>query len=496
MKAILYCRKSTDTEDKQVMSLDAQAFELKAVASRENIEIIDTYLESKSAKTFGRPLFNEMIKRISSGEANVILCWKSDRLSRNPTDSAILQTLLQQGTLERIITFDRTYHSNDNVLIFGIEQLMANQYIRELSANVKRGNREKLRRGEWINRAPYGYKNDKNTKTLVIVKSQAYKVKRAFELYATGEYSYSQIAKELTMQKSLVERLLNKKFYYGTMESQGTEYPGVHKPIITKSLFDQVQEIKNGVTVTKQRPQKLPFTYRGLMKCAECGCLLTATIKKGKYQYYYCTNGKGICSQHLSYLDDKKVTELFSAEITKLRFDEELIEIMYQAARERYENGTYNEQTTIDSLNLQLHQMKQRERKLLQSYTSGLIDNDLYTEEAQKLGTEKTALETKLKNYTANAHTGLSTLELTKEVFLNSNRAISEFETGNPDKKRNIVNSLLWNFYIKDKKVLETNFKTPFHIIANAPKNGDLTTMLPDKDSNLDSQDQNLESYH
>jgi DNA invertase Pin-like site-specific DNA recombinase len=278
-----------------------------------------------SAKTFGRPIFNEMIKRISAGEANTILCWKSDRLSRNPTDSAILQTLLQQGTLERIVTFDRTYHSTDNVLIFGIEQLMANQYIRELSANVKRGNREKLRRGEWINRAPYGYKNDKNTKTLVVVASQAKIVRQAFSLYATGNYSFTHLAKELGIQKSQLERILSRKFYYGVMEAVGGEYPGIHKPIITKQLFDQVQAIKTGVTVTKARPQKLEFPYRGFMYCAECGCMLTATVKKGKYDYYYCTNGKGICTQHKEYLNDKAVTSLLAKEMQKLYFDEEII---------------------------------------------------------------------------------------------------------------------------------------------------------------------------
>jgi len=230
------------------------------------------------------------------------------------------------------------------------------------------------------------------------------------------------------------------------------------------------------------------------MKCAVCSCLLTATIKKGKYEYYYCTNGKGICSQHKSYLDDKKVTELFINEFNKLEIDEELIEIMYQAARERHENGSYNEQTTIDGINLQLHQMNQRERKLLHSFTTSLIDEDLYTEEAQKLGTEKKTLEAKLRNYIANAHTGLTTLELTKEVFLSCNRTVSEFKTADPDKKRNIVNSLLWNFSVKDKKVLETNFKSPFNILEKAPKNGDLHTLLADRDSNSTSSVSQLDT--
>jgi site-specific DNA recombinase len=478
MKAFIYTRKSSESEDRQAMSLDAQVYELTQIAERENIEVVHVYRESMSAKTFGRPLFNEMVQRISNGEVDTILCWKTDRLSRNPTDSAIIQTLLQQGLIQRIITFDRTYHSTDNVLIFGIEQLMANQYIRELSANVKRGIREKLRRGEWPTVAPYGYRNDRKTKNLVIVRGQAEKVVKAFELYATGRYSFSQVAKELGFYKSQIERMLSRTLYYGMMESNGELYPGTYKPLITKDLYDKVQMIKQGVTVTHSRAQKLFFPYRGLMKCAECGCQLTATKKKGRYDYYYCTNGKGFCSQFKNYLTAKQVEAMILDALLKVRFDEELIDIMYQAALQRVENGSYNSQKVIDELTSRIHQTKQQEQRLLQSYTRGLIDEDLFTEQAQEIAATKKELESKLKNYTQNAQTHLRTLELTKQIFLGSNRAISEFESSNPEKKRKLASNLLWNFEVKDKSVANYSFRTPYHVLANAPKNGDSDEML------------------
>ncbi|MBP9717203.1 MAG: recombinase family protein [Candidatus Pacebacteria bacterium] len=485
MKAILYCRKSTDSEDKQVMSLDAQEYELRALAEKEGIEIVKVYRESMSAKAPGRPHFAEMLKLITAGKADSILCWKIDRLARNPVDGGSISWLLQSSTIKTIRTHERTYLPSDNVLLLYVELGMSNQYVRDLSENVKRGNREKLRRGEWINRAPYGYKNDKNTKTLVVIASQAKIVRQAFSLYATGNYSFTQLAKELGIQKSQLERILSRKFYYGVMEAVGGEYPGIHKPIITKQLFDQVQAIKTGVTVTKSRPQKLEFPYRGFMYCAECGCMLTATVKKGKYDYYYCTNGKGICTQHKEYLNDKAVTTLLATEIQKLHFDEEIIEIMYKADRERLENGSYNVQGTVDGLNLQLHKIKQQERKLLHSFTTGLIEEDLYTEEAHKLGKEKQEVKSKLRHYSQNAHTGLATLELTKEVFMTSNKAVLEFETAEPERKREIVNSLLWNCIIKDKKVLETKYKRPFSVLAHAPKNGSISELLAVWDSNF-----------
>ena len=488
MKAILYCRKSTDTEDKQMMSLDAQENELKKIAIRDGIEIVKTYRESMSAKAPGRPLFAEMLGLISKGKADAILCWKLDRLARNPVDGGSISWMLQLNQIRSIKTHDREYLPTDNVLLMSVEFGMSNQYIRDLSENVKRGNREKLRRGEWPNRAPYGYKNDKNTKTLVIVRSQADRVREAYELYATGKYGMAELARKLNFGKSSLAYILSRSMYYGVMERDGEFFPGIHKPIITKELFDRVQQIKNGVTVTKPRPQKLFFPYRGFMKCAECGCQLTATRKKGRYDYYYCTNGKGFCSQGSLYLDRSKTDTFFTDALREIQFDEELIEIMYEAARERLENGAYDTQAVLDGIQLKLHQIKQRERKLLHSYTSGLIDETLYTEEASLLGKEKKELETQYRNYSQNTASRLDTLELTKNAFLEANKAVFDYQNASPEEKRNIIQNLLWNLEVKDKNVAQVSYKSPYSIMAKASKNALSCSKLPDLDSNQDTR--------
>src|ERR1035437_1537396 len=188
MKYILYCRKSTDTEDKQVLSLESQEKELTDLAEDRNLEIVQILTEKKSAKAPGRPIFNEMMAAISGGKADAILCWKIDRLTRNPVDGGRIQWLLQNNKIKCIQTFEKSYFPNDNVLLMSIEQAMANQYIRDLSVNVKRGNREKLSRGEWNNKAPFGYLNDKVNKTIIVDPIKSKHVKRIFELYITGVY--------------------------------------------------------------------------------------------------------------------------------------------------------------------------------------------------------------------------------------------------------------------------------------------------------------------
>lgn len=478
------------------MSLDAQEAELLKVAKRDGIEVVATLRESMSAKSPGRPLFTEMLSKLSGGDAEVILCWKLDRLARNPVDGGTISWLLQQNQIKAIFTHERTYLPADNVLLMSVEFGMSNQYIRDLSVNVKRGNREKLRRGEWPNKAPYGYRNDKNTRTLTLHEAEASTIRTIYARYNTGAYSFKDIAIELGLYKSQVDRILARPFYYGVMFRDGEHYQGKHEPIITKADYDQAQRIKEGVRVCPVRPKAVFFPYRGFMQCAECGCQLTATIKKGRYDYYYCTNGKGICSQHKSYLGEKATLALFAQVLKNTYFDEEFIEILYQAAKERYENGQPDTEKLLADISLELEQISRQERKLLHSFTTELIDETVYRDEVLKLKQKKADLVEKQHKYRQLTDNGLATLELTKEVFLTCNRAVLEFADASPEQKHRIIKSLLWNFSVKDKKVLETNFKSPYHVLANAPKNGDLNSMLPDKDSNLDTLDQNQVSYH
>ena len=126
MKYFLYARKSTDVEDKQVLSIESQLAELQALAKREQLNVVEVFVEKKSAKMPGRPVFNEMVARIQKGEAQGIVCWKIDRLARNPVDGGQIQWLLQNSIIGHIQTHDRAYYPADNVLMMSVEFGMAN----------------------------------------------------------------------------------------------------------------------------------------------------------------------------------------------------------------------------------------------------------------------------------------------------------------------------------------------------------------------------------
>ena len=168
-KFFLYARKSTDVEDKQVLSIEAQLTELRAYAKSEGLNIIEELVEKQSAKIPGRPVFNKMLDRIEHGEANGIACWHPDRLARNSVDGGRIIYLLDCGHLA-MLKFPTFWAENTSQgkFMLNIALGQSKYYIDSLSENVRRGLRQKVRRGEYPGPAPIGYLNDSRIKLVVV----------------------------------------------------------------------------------------------------------------------------------------------------------------------------------------------------------------------------------------------------------------------------------------------------------------------------------------
>ena len=307
MRYFLYARKSTDVEDKQVLSIESQLAELRVLARRDGLEIVEEFVEKKSAKIPGRAIFNDMMSRIGHGEAQGIICWKIDRLARNPVDGGQVQWLLQQGIIKHIQTHDRSHFPNDNVLMMSVELGMANEYIRQLSANTARGLRQKARTGVYPGLAPIGYLNDPRTKTIRVHKKNAALVREMFERYASGTTTLDTLAAWLenagVMSKgnrrihiSRISFILQNPFYYGHFRYAGEVHEGNHSPLISKSLFDKTNTVLRGRGRTLAVKTD-PAPYCGLIRCGFCGMGITAEVKEKHqkngnvhhYTYYRCT---------------------------------------------------------------------------------------------------------------------------------------------------------------------------------------------------------------
>lgn len=309
MKYFVYCRKSQEAEDRQVLSLESQEDEIaRIVASSPDIDIIDTFTEAYSAKSPGRPLFDEMLRRIEAGDAEAILAWHPDRLARNSVDGGRIIHLLDRGTLKDLTFCSYSFENSSQGkfmlnIIFGYSKY----YVDALSENVKRGMRTKLKNGWKPNIAPAGYKNCKETRTIVPDELHFRAIRNMFELLLAGktvaeihriacdEWGYTMPVHKTQggnkPVKSAIYKILSNPFYMGKIRWNGKLYDGKHLPLVSAGEFERAQTLLG--RGKSKKPETPNFAYTGLMKCGVCGLAITAERKvkpSGReYVYYHCT---------------------------------------------------------------------------------------------------------------------------------------------------------------------------------------------------------------
>lgn len=311
----LYARKSSEAEERQALSVDSQIKEMLTIAQRDNLNVVEMYRESHSAKDCGqRPVFNKLLNDIRAGKFNAILVWHPDRLSRNAGDLGAIVDLLDQKKLSEIRTYSQHFTNNPNekflLMILGSQAKLEND---NKSVNVKRGLRTRVEVGLWPSVAPTGYLNhpDRTMKCHVILDPQrSHVIRMMFEKVAYEKYSgrkvYRWLREEVKFKAksgkflvlSNVHNILRNNFYSGLIEyprGSGKWYNGKHEPIISQELFKKVQERLD--FAAHEIKESKEFAFSRLMKCGLCGSGISAQEKfkplanggVAKYIYYGCT---------------------------------------------------------------------------------------------------------------------------------------------------------------------------------------------------------------
>jgi DNA invertase Pin-like site-specific DNA recombinase len=423
MKYIGYARKSTDEKDKQVLSIDNQISELKEFALRENLEIVDFLTEAQSAKVTGRPVFNSLVKRIEKGEAQGIVSWNPDRIARNSIDGGKIIYLLDTGELQSI-KFPTHWFENtpQGRFMLSIAFGQAKYYVDSLSQNVTRGLKYKVKTGVWPARAPMGYRNDRNSKSIVVYEPEARPLRKAFELYSTGKYALDDIGSFLFEQgmknkysggqlnDSNLRRVLMRPFYTGYMVFRGEMFKGTHTPLISKELFDKCQVVRKQRGYYHQNQSKrYNFAFTGLIKCKYCGCSITAehrpfyfprTHHKADYLYYHCTKKKGVCCQK-GYTREEVLEVQFREMIKSLSVSEAWVNQMNTFLIQDIDSQKVEDKNTSSSLETEISQTEQKLDTLLEAYLDTVIDSESYIKKKNELMERKANLVSKQKELTS-----------------------------------------------------------------------------------------------
>ena len=492
MKYIVYCRKSTDEKDKQVLSIDQQIAELKEFSNREHLEIIDFFVEAKTAKVPGREQFAMLLRRIEKGEAQGIVSWHPDRLARNSIDGGKVIYLLDIGKLLDLkfpsFWFDNTPQGKFMLSIaFG----QSKYYVDNLSENVKRGNRHKLRIGIWPSKAPLGYINDSKTKTIQVDTEKAKIVRKAFECFAQGDKSLVSITKLLyrfgitaknggPIKIDFVKKMLRNKFYIGIMKYAGEYYQGTHKLFISKALFAVVQ--KQMPRVEKGKQKKYRFAFRGFMTCGECGASITAETHRKYYKvtnrtvdyiYYRCTKKLKPCTQ--KYIQEQELAKQVRNIIARVALPKTWGNVWYRwLERDEREEQLLSE-GNIAKLKAEATTLDRKLHILLDSYLDQIIDADTYKQKKNEMFEEKLKLQEEISKIQTD---GSNWLEPMRELVDSALQCEKIARANNTNEELAFfVKTVGSNFFLTNQQLVPTfnqGFATVFLEFGTQPSLRDL----------------------
>ena len=457
-KFFIYTRKSTDDKDRQVRSISDQLAELKSLALKEQLEVVDVFVEKQTAKIPGRPVFGEMIERMEKGEASGILAWHPDRLARNSVDGGKIIYLVDTGVIVEMkfptFWFDPTPQGK---FMLSIAFSQSKYYVDNLSENIKRGHRNKVKDGIWPQMSPLGYVNVKG-KGIVPDIEIAKLIKKTFEAYSSGSFTLRQLrdkfnalglkrksGKELAV--SNYQQILKNPIYTGLMRYNGEIFEGKHEPIITKKLFDSVQEVMMRKSKPKGKGLK-EYIYRGFFRCGECGCFITTETQKG-HNYLRCTKRKNPCSQ--KYTREEIITSEIQKEIKKVSLPDDWAKWML-AENEKDKLVEVQSSTLFaDSTKADISLLDSKIEKLMNAYLENALSLEEYRESKNKLMCQKQLLKEKLSAFEKKSH---NRFELT-EKFLKANIHMVELanEKTNED-FLHLFKKVGSNFLIEDRTVL------------------------------------------
>ena len=483
---IIYARKSTESEDRQVLSIDSQIKELEDITRRMSLPQPEIMRESMSAKAPGRPVFTRIMEMVETGKIAGVLCWKLDRLARNPVDGGRIIWGIKNNGL-RIITPSQTYsREEDNTILMYVEFGMAQKYIDDLGKNVKRGNRLKLELGWLQGTAPLGYLNKLDDHTVVADPERFPLVRRMWDMFLAGGNSVERIRDAANndwgfrtrktkrsggtpLSKSVMYKLFRSPFYFGVIDRnvEGVQrrYPGSHQAMISEDEFWRAQKILGNPV---PRPHNKFFPFTGLMKCGECRCSITAEEKvksTGKtYTYYRCTKKHQEMNCQQKPITAQDLDNQFAEKLESINIPKPFADWAIKWLRVLNQEESQDRTTVHINLQKAYNDTQTKLDKLMDLRLSEVIDDAEYGRQKDRLLEEQRKIKERLGDSEQRADNWRERVERVVDF---STHAREWFMQGNWETKRNVVVALGSNFIIKDG-ILRFELQKVWEAFSNA----------------------------
>ncbi len=452
-----YIRVSTQKQGQKGVSLIEQREAIERYAAREHLVIKEWFEERVTAAKSGRPVFNVMIRNLRQRKVSGIVIHKIDRSARNLKDWAMLGEMIDTGIDVRFTTENLDLHSRGGRLSADLQAVVATDYIRNLREETLKGIYGRLKQGLYPFCAPLGYLNNGGGQVKTPDPERAPLIRNAFELYATGNYTLASLASAMRTRgissrsgQSLTakywSKVLNNPFYAGIirLHSTGEVFQGKHEPLVSSTLFEQVQRVlksRSGIRV-----KRTDFLFRRMLRCRTCNLSLIAERQKG-FVYYRCHSKecRGVCVRE-DVIDNHIIERLKAIEIPKDIADE--IRALLPSKEEVWLSRN---ESVLKALRLRKNSCTSRLSRLTDALIDGLIDKVAHDERRQKLLFELKALDQNIARLEGNPGYMKRHIEHNLELW---ESVCSSYRSGNITEKRELLSELTSNFRISGKTLL------------------------------------------
>ena len=479
--AVIYSRVSTEDQRISGISLIEQEDRLRKYCQKNELKILEHYQDDVSAKSFNRPSFNQFIKDIKSKKIvpDVFLCVRLDRFSRNLMESLEMLRRFQEMKIEfRTVEKDYTIRTPEDYFYYVLDSTLAQVENDRRGLNTKVAMRHGLKQGRWMWRAPFGYKNIKENKSIDIDDTTAHFIKEAFDLMATGMYPAEEIRRRIRQKGFMCSKqqflnLLRNPIYAGkilirTWRDEVEEIvEGKHPPLITWETFTAVQDYLSGKKKIKvNSTRSLIFPLRGFLVCPKCGQNLTASSSRSRnkslYNYYHCQT-KYNCDFRMpatlahGFLDDMllKLTHQ-SKQISKV------------IVKQLKDGPAKNRESKIDSLNQKIESQQALIESLNRKFIADEIDKTTYSEMKKKFQEELLSMQSSRHE---NVHSNKSYHHSFNFLFRLCNNIYEFYKESELEVKQKLLGSIFVQNLIFDlEKVRTAKMSTSFQFITQVYK--------------------------
>src|SRR5712692_3274843 len=474
--AVIYARVSSKDQEREGYSIPAQLKLLREYAHRNELQIVKEFIDVETAKITGRKQFGEMMLFLSRDPGcRVVIVEKTDRLYRNFRDCVTLEDLDVEIHLPKEGQVISKNSKSQAKLVHGIQVVIARNYIENLREEVKKGMREKAEQGIYPGRAPFGYRNNKAERTIEIHPANAQIVIQIFELYASGKHSLSELRKAVrtatgkTISRAYLHTILTNPFYRGNFHWGGRLYRGMHDTFVSPDLYERAQAVLRGHNKPKYRKHEIAF--RGLLRCAQDNCTITAELKKGKYVYYRCTGYRGKCATPR--FTEAEMGQKLGEVLKGIHIPDDVLTCIQESLTTDQDQLRDQARAQRNALQQRLALVRRRMDQAYQDKLDGEIPEEFWERKIVEWGDEERQILASLAKLEAPARDWILDA---KRILELANKAYSLYLTQNPAEQAKLLRMVLLNCAV-DGLNIQPTYRKPFDLIFQRAKNEEWSAM-------------------